>query len=222
MKILIPFLALFLSLSSYSNEVEDTGSWINANSSGKIGEQTLLYLEAQTRIVDDLNHIGSNILRGALGYSITDKWSLWAGYGFIASNYPNHLTENRPYLQSAYSFSVDNLTVINRTRFEFRILEDKPETALRARHLLRTLYQFDSAHKYMLVLWDELFYNINSVAGTPQEGVDQNRIFLGLGHKFGKKAQHFVEGGYLNQYVVRYEKDNALNHIMAFQYIFSY
>lgn len=222
MRILFLLVTLLTTTQLYSAVTEDTGAWINANSSGKIGESTLLYLEAQTRIVEDLNHVGANILRGAFGYSFTDKWSLWAGYGFIAYNFPSHFTENRPYLQSTYNYTFDNLTIINRTRLEFRMLEDKPETALRARHLLRTLYQFDATNKYMLVVWDEFFYNLNSVPGTPQEGFDQNRIFLGIGHKFGKNSHHFVEGGYMNQYVVRFEKNNTSNHNMAFQYIFSY
>lgn len=219
---------LLMSAQSFAT-VDDSNLWINANASGKIGEKTLAYMEVQPRMVDDWGHVGATLFRAALGYSMTDKWSLWGGYGVIPWNFPNSFMENRPYLQSTYTINHGRFTFINRTRMEFRLIENRQETALRARHLLRTLYNFDEVNKLFFVVWDELFYNFNTVPGstnkisaTPHEGFDQNRIFVGLGRKFGEKSNHFVEGGYLNQYVVRYEKPNASNHTLAFQYIYSF
>lgn len=228
MKIIFFITALFISAQTFAT-VDDSNLWFNANANGKIGTKTLVYVEVQPRMVEDWAHLAAVIGRVAIGYTVTDKWSLWAGYGFIPWNYPARYNENRPYLQSTYTFNHDKFSFVNRTRFEFRMIEDRAETSMRARHLLRTLYQFDEVNKLFLIVWDELFYNFNTVLAnankgpaTPHEGLDQNRIFVGLGHKFGENLHHFIEGGYLNQYIVRFQKDNASNHVLAFQYIYSF
>lgn len=216
-------LCLLLNLSSSFATADDTQLWANFNTTGKLTNKTLGYGEIQPRLIDDWNQLNGMIYRAALGYQVTDQLSLWGGYGLIHWNYPSHYLENRPYLQSTYNFTYDNrFTVLNRTRFEGRILEDKPKTSLRLRHLLRTTYLLREESKVYLVLWDELFYNFNTLPGINHEGFDQNRIFAGIGHKFGDKLQHFIEGGYLNQYVIKYEKANGSNHTLAFQYSYSF
>lgn len=46
-----------------------------------------------------------------------------------------------------------------------------------------------------LVVWDELFLGLNSVAWGPAAGYDQNRSFAGLAVPIGGSAR--VEPGYL-------------------------
>lgn len=201
---------------------DDTQMWFNTNTTGKITDKVLGYGEIQPRLMNDWNELNSVLYRAAIGYSVTDKWSVWGGYGLVHWNYPTHYVENRPYLQSTYNFSYAKLTVSNRTRFEGRRLEDRPKTGLRLRHLLRNMYLLNEANKVYFVLWDELFYNFNTIPGVNHEGFDQNRVFTGIGHKFGDKLQHLFEGGYLNQYVVKYEKANGSNHALAFQYTYNF
>lgn len=223
-----PFLLLLISwlgcigIASAADTVSDNNLWINANTSGKLTEKVLAYAEIQPRLVDDSSQLGAAMYRVALGYAMTDKWSLWAGYGLIHFNYPDHFLENRTYLQSTYNFNYDKWSVSNRSRFEFRRLEDRAETALRLRHQIRSLYEIHEANKIFFVLWDELFYHLNTVPGTNHKGFDQNRIFGGVGHKFGEKLNHFFEVGYLNQYIVRFEKANVTNDILALQYIYNF
>jgi hypothetical protein len=228
MKIFSLIFLFFTSINTFAT-VDDSSLWINMNTSGKIAEKTLAYFELQPRFVNDMKDTGAIIYRTALGYQITDHLSLWAGYGYISWKHNSSYHENRPFLQSIHNFTTGRFTFINRTRFEMRDIQDRPETSLRLRHLIRSLYQFDEEHKLFVVFWDEVFYNFNTVQATfntipptPREGFDQNRVFLGLGHRFGEKNQHFIESGYLNQYVVRYAKANASNHALAFQYIYNF
>lgn len=173
-----------------------------------------------------MSDTGVYMYRVAVGYQATEKLSLWAGYAFMDFKKPVEFDENRPFLQSTYSYSVDQFTLINRTRYEFRHLQGREETSMRLRHLVRSLYQFNQSYKLFLVLYDELFYNLNTIenasAPNPHKGFDQNRAFLGVGHRFGETNNHFFELGYMNNYIVRYSKDNQVNHILAAQYIYNF
>jgi hypothetical protein len=221
-------LFILFSINSYAT-VDDSQLWINLNTIGKISEKTLAYFEVQPRFLNDMKDNSGIIYRTAFGYQLFDHFSVWAGYGYISWKHNSSFREHRPFLQSIHNITKGNFTLINRTRFEFREIQDRPETSLRFRHLLRSLYQFNEENKLFVVLWDEIFYNFNTLTATsntvpptPREGFDQNRFFIGLGHRFGENNQHFIEGGYLNQYVVRYLKENTSNHALAIQYIFNF
>ena len=55
---------------------------------------------------------------------------------------------------------------------------------------------------WQLAAYDELFVNLNESAGGPARGLDQNRLFVGLGRVMGPVT---VEAGYLLDTVVRPE-----------------
>lgn len=222
MKICILTLFIFLGSTVNAKTSDDNQLWLNTNTSGKISENILAYGEFQPRLMNDWNQLNSILYRMGLGFNFKPDWSLWAGYALVHMNYPNHYLESRPYLQSSYTFNLSQLSIINRSRIESRNFEDHPKTGIRFRHMLRGTYLFEETKQLYLVLWDEIFYNFNTVPGINHEGFDQNRIFLGLGHKFGEKLRHFIEGGYLNQHVVRYKKVNASNHALTFQYTFNF
>jgi hypothetical protein len=227
MKKIFLFFILF-SMTTYAS-VDDSQLWINLNTTGKISEKTLAYFELQPRFLNDMKDSSGIIYRTALGYQLFNHFSVWAGYGYITWKHNSSFKEHRPYLQTLHNLTRGRFSFVNRTRFEFRDIQDRPEISLRFRHLVRSLYQFDDENNYFVVLWDELFYNLNTLTATsntspatPREGFDQNRAFLGLGHRFGETNQHFIEAGYLNQYVVRFLKENISNHTLALQYMYNF
>ena len=85
---------------------------------------------------------------------------------------------------------------------------------MRLRHLVKVNYPL---HKRIYATaQDELFINLNSVEGGPQAGIDQNRIFAGLGIKTLKKAR--VEVGYQLQYINSSDQFNdQANHAIVIQ-----
>jgi hypothetical protein len=60
---------------------------------------------------------------------------------------------------------------------------------------------------------DELFVNVNQLTGAPRAGVDQNRLFVGVGRHIGEKVR--VEGGYQMQLINRRNPTpDRLNHVI--------
>jgi hypothetical protein len=225
MKVIILFFML-LNISPVNATVNDSNLWVNTNFTGKVRDRYLVYGEFQPRFISDMSDLGVYMYRAAIGYQISEPFSLWAGYAYMDFKRPVEFDENRPFLQSTHNYSYDQFTLINRTRLEFRHLQGREETSTRLRHLVRSLYQFNQSKKLFLVLYDELFYNLNTIenskAPNPREGIDQNRAFIGMGHRFGEKSNHFFELGYMNNYIVRYLKDNLVNHVLAAQYIYNF
>jgi len=60
-----------------------------------------------------------------------------------------------------------------------------------------------------------LFINLNSVKNGPQAGIDQNRIFAGVGVRPLKRTR--VEAGYQYQWINRTDQFDQGNHAILVQ-----
>jgi hypothetical protein len=86
--------------------------------------------------------------------------------------------------------------------------------------MLRGMYPLPSAPAWALVVYDEIFVNLNTV-GTrgPAAGFDQNRFFLGINRTFS--TQFDVDVGYQNQLLNSRsipELSNQMNHTILIQF----
>ncbi|MBP9092998.1 DUF2490 domain-containing protein [bacterium] len=173
------------------------------------------YLEVSPRVGDNVSGLNQLLLRPALEYRLKDNFSLFAGYLWL-SNYTDEGVQNehRIWQQALMNKSIKGSLLINRTRLEQRMFEPLNGAGVRLRHLVKVNYPL---HKRIYATaQDELFINLNSVEGGPQAGIDQNRIFAGLGIKTIKKAR--VEVGYQYQYVNRSDRfDDQVNHAIVIQ-----
>jgi uncharacterized protein DUF2490 len=50
--------------------------------------------------------------------------------------------------------------------------------------MLRGDFPLPDAPEWTIVVYDEIFVNVNAVGNDPDSGFDQNRLFLGLNRQF--------------------------------------
>lgn len=199
---------LFLALSDPAlADVSTTwGSWAQIVAEGDLGfvdpslKDARLWLEGQSRWNEDWQHWNQGMARAALGYSLSDRATIWLGYTFL----PTQL-QGRPYIAQQdlwpafrYILPTEYGTFMFRTMFETNFIRgDDPR--FRPRQMIRFMYPLELEPRLSLVAWDEFFVRINSARWGGQAGFDQNRVFLGLGWTFTPGVR--AELGYLNQYV---------------------
>lgn len=175
------------------------------------------YFEVVPRVGNNVGHISQLLVRPGIEYRLKPNFSLFAGY-LWQTNYSTEnsqvLHENRLWQQVLMAKDIKRFTLINRSRLEQRFFDGLNQTSNRARHMVKLNYKL---HKRLyLTASDELFVNLNSVRNGPQGGIDQNRIFVGLGLRTWQKSR--VEVGYQHQYVNRTDEfDDQVNHAIVIQ-----
>ncbi|MBX9767627.1 MAG: DUF2490 domain-containing protein [Bdellovibrionales bacterium] len=175
------------------------------------------YFEVGPRVGDDASRIRQLLIRPGLEYRFNDHFSLFTGYLWQSTyqyNPSQVLHEHRTWQQILLEKNIKRLSLINRSRLEQRYFEDLSGTGNRLRHLVKGNFRLSKL--FYLTTSNELFLNLNSVKDGPQRGIDQNRLFTGIGFKFGKNDR--IEFGYQYQYVNRSDEfDDLANHALVFQ-----
>jgi hypothetical protein len=151
-----------------------------------------------------------HIVRPALGWALGKHTTLWAGYAWVPTVFDEADTthEHRLWQQAIVTGSpVEGLSLSFRPRLEERFLADE-DLALRLRLFGRA--GLNVGEGWGLVVWDELFVQLNEPGWTAPQGLDQNRLFLGPMIQPTPSVR--VEVGYLNQWVPRPDA-TVMNHI---------
>lgn len=157
------------------------------------------YFESNSRLNDNLNGINQYFIRTALGYKLRPKIEIFGGYVWVNNYVPRYLQEQRIYQQLGIGHVLRKRTqVLHRLRTEQRFLEHRHGVSNRVRYQLRLAHPLGSTKNY-LVGSNELFVNLNTLKGGPNGGIDQNRLFLGIGRQFNEHVR--TEIGYQFQYV---------------------
>jgi len=186
--------------------------WVGGSATVNLGGGFKLQQEVISRFSDNRNglyEIESNTL---LGYSISKKVTLWAGY----THDPNYaggdftVMEHRAREQVTF----DNLakvgggTLSGRLRLEQRWREGVDGTAWRFRPYVKYSLPFRAGHKTALVLSHESFIDLNSTSFQRVEGEERMRNLIAVTTPLAKKVS--VEIGYMNQYsFVPHGEDNV-------------
>ncbi|MFY2558333.1 DUF2490 domain-containing protein [Corallococcus terminator] len=197
--------------------------WYTVTAQGGIGANFLYYLEAQPRFSKDDGRV---ILRSAGGVRLSQDMSLWLGQGWIPlwvwdGDPALRQGESRLYQQYLYTPKLGDLRGTLRARFEQRFLTGTTEVSLRARVMLRGAHPVAAEGRLSLIVWDEVFYHLNSVQGGPSAGFDMNRVFVGAGWKLGDHSS--VEVGYLNVFTRRpYAQTDQLIHTLSISTPFNF
>jgi hypothetical protein len=102
----------------------------------------------------------------------------------------------------------------HRFRLEQRHIEFTGGLHHRIRYLGRLTRFLGETKTYGLTAWTEIFWNLNSIARGPKEGLDQTRVFFGPVVKISHSYR--LEMGYLNVYYPKgAAKDSLMSHILA-------
>jgi hypothetical protein len=156
------------------------------------------------------------ILRPALTYSPEAVPGLVFHLGFAwMPNLSPVRTEERLWEQASYSHALAGASIGHRLRLEQRHQDRTEGLGHRIRYLLRAGQQGTArSEPWGWVVWDELFWNLNSVTGGAKKGFDQNRIFAGPQYQLDPRTR--LEAGYLQVYQTQGSaRDSQLNHVAA-------
>jgi hypothetical protein len=199
--------------------LQDAGSWMQIVGEGSLKvvdpslEKGRIWLEGQSRWDDNWNHWYQGFLRAAVGYSLSDRATIWAGYTWIPTDNVGKPSVSQQDVWPAFRYVLPTSigTVTFRTMIESNFMQyNGDEVRVRPRQMIRFLHPLEFEPRLSLIAWDEFFVRLNSTRAGGQSGFDQNRAFAGLGWTFNKNFR--AEGGYLNQYLDDATHTNNIMH----------
>jgi hypothetical protein len=199
-------LALSATAQANGNLVEDDGSWLQMVGEGSLKvldpslEKTRIWLEGQSRYNGDFSHWYQGMTRVALGYSLTDRATLWAGYTWLPTENINKPLVSQQDVWPGFRYVLPTSfgTLSFRTLIESNFLQDN-HVRVRPRQMIRFMHPMDFEPRLNIIAWDEFFVRLNDTPYGGQAGFDQNRAFAGLGWTFNNHVR--TELGYMNQYL---------------------
>lgn len=182
-----------------------------------------LWLEGQGRFGQNSSQFSQGILRTGLGYYFRDNISLWLGYAWIPNNPPaprSNFDEQRIWQQLLWTEKFSDGIFMSRTRLEQRFDDRGDDVGWRFRQFFKYQHPFSFAPKLSGVIWDEVFVVINKTDWNPDNGFDQNRVFVGLGYQFNQNIRSEV--GYINQYIRNTSTTDVMNNILSVNLFLNY
>lgn len=180
----------------------DSQSWMLFTAMGRFAPRVRWYAEFQPRFsVVDHEAVERVLVRGAVGWQASRQWSIWQGVAETPLQRPSQRGEVRWFQQFLYEDKVGDLRVTGRTRLEQRDIAGTPDQSHRFRTLWRLAKPLAPNGPLQAVVYDEVFWNLNTVASGPSAGFDRNRTFIGASRRIGPGVR--VEAGWLREDSVR-------------------
>ncbi len=221
------FLMLSGPLTAHALQ-SDFGNWTGIFTQGKFNSHWGWFFESQLRLQEGWEFPSSQpdalqtranrlLVRPAVRwFPLGNNFlQLSFGYGWTPNLSPER-DEHRIWQQAmiqdgdpreAWSWS-------SRLRLEQRRIEFTEGLAHRVRFQSRIWRYFGEQKNIGPVLWDEAFFNLNTLNRGPKAGLDQNRFFIGPAVAFSPNAR--LEMGYLNLYYPKgFARDSLMSHLMA-------
>jgi len=201
----------FFSFGTFADS--EVQSWMQILSQGKLTPQLRLWSELQPRFGFGVGGLTTVMIRPAVGWQVTEQFSLWGGYAWTPIVKPTSRSEHRAWTQAIYVAQAFGGTFTQRLRIESRFIEGVSATALRLRYQARLALPIALENALSLVAYDEIFLSLNDTNPAITSGFDQNRLFLGVFHRFS--PQLGLDIGYLWNAVRRPGASaNRTNHVI--------
>jgi len=180
------------------------------------------WFDGHGRFFEETDGYGQSIVRPGLGWAVTEKSTLWLGYGWIRTSPAQRpdFDENRIWQQWTTSFSLAKVKFGWRSRLEQRFVEGGNDMGWRFRQFIKVVRPIGFDSHLRLVAYDEIFFALNDTDWGARAGFDQNRFFVGLAWQFVPGRS--VEVGYLNQFVERNGPDNLMNNILSINFLVNF
>ncbi|MEJ7934225.1 DUF2490 domain-containing protein [Sphingobium sp. AN558] len=212
-----------LTLPVVAHAADDEQLWTTANVTVKLGEKWRLSQEVVARFSDTRNglyEIESNTL---LGYRISKKVTIWAGYTHDPLYNSGDFTVMEHRARQQVTF--DNLikigpgTLSARLRLEQRWREGIDGTAWRLRPYVKFVLPFQEGKKTALVLSHESFIDINDTSFQTVHGEERMRNLIAITTPLSKSIN--AEIGYLNQHGFRPGRPDTSDNVASFSLNFT-
>jgi hypothetical protein len=193
----------------------DLQLWTGFYFQGPTDSATNLYVEVQPRFGSNVGRLSTILVRSALVYHVNAHSTLWAGHGWTPSFDHGFKDEQRLWQQYQYTDNWRGHSWAVRFRLEERFIQ-----ALSLAWRLRVMGRFShpiSGPDFEALVWDELFWNINSVASGPSGGFDRNRVFVGVNWEYHPKMS--LELGYMNQIAATVPEGAMAHNITVYSWV---
>ncbi len=196
---------------------EDTQLWTSAAATVKLGQKWRLSQEVTARFSDDRNglyEIESNTL---LGYRLSDKMTIWAGY----THSPNYAGGDFTVMEhrAREQVTIDKLakigagTLSGRLRLEQRWREGLAGTGWRLRPYAKYSLPLNEGGRTALVLSHESYVNLNRTIFQQVEGYERMRNLIAISTPLANNVT--AEIGYLNQHGFVPSADDSSDHVLS-------
>jgi len=171
-------------------------------------------VDVPVRTRDGVDAVDLTGVRPAVGYDLSARASIWAGYAIVGS-FPASggvVVEHRVFQQFLWVGAIRDTVLSLRTRLEQRSIEDNSSLSWRTRQQIRISRPIWNGSRVSFVTWDEVFFHLNTTSRYGR-GLDQNRFFAGIGRPLSRKVR--LEAGYANQFTRSRRGPNRMNHVLS-------
>ena len=144
--------------------LQDAGSWLQVVGEGSLNvvdpslEKGRIWLEGQYRRDNDWNR-WQGVLRAALGYSLSDRATIWAGYTWVPTENTGKPYKSQQEVWPAFRYNLPTRlgTVTFRTMIETNFMPGNgDDVRIQPRQMIRLLHPLEVDPRLSLITWDEV------------------------------------------------------------------
>lgn len=196
---------------------EDEQLWIGSSATVKLGDRWRVSQEVISRFSNDRDGLYEIEMNAAIGYKVTDKVTIWAGYTHDPNYEAGHFAvmEHRGRQQ----VTMDNIIKIGpgqlsaRLRMEERWRDGIGGTAYRVRPYVKYVLPFHSGGKTALILSHESFIDLNRTNFQRVQGEERMRNLIAVTTPLARNVG--LEVGYLHQHGFRPDAADSNDHALS-------
>ena len=201
---------------------QDEQAWVNLTAMGSVAGDLIYFAEIQPRFGDSMSRPDQTILRGAVGWKLSPRLSVYQGYAHIMlpPQGGRDVNEERSFQQINWMIGKPWAGELSsRTRLEQRWRSDGSDMGWRLREMLRYEKPLKPKSEALNALvYAEAFVALNNSDWGQKAGFDQLRSFVGTEIKLRSKST--AEIGYLNQLVDQRGGARRMNHVASITLFF--
>lgn len=194
---------------------EDEQLWVNLTAMGSIAGKLVYFAEVQPRVGDGVSRIDQLLLRGAVGWKLSPRLTVYQGYAHVAVPVEGgrDVNEERSFQQLSWTIGRPwGGELSSRTRLEQRWRSDGEDMGWRLREMLRYEKPLKpGSNAVNALIYGEGFAALNSTDWGAKGGFDQLRSFIGA--ELGLGGASTAEVGYLNQIINQRGGNARVNHV---------
>jgi hypothetical protein len=206
------FVIFFSSAAGAKQHYEDDLQWwVPVTLELQLTEKTSAQLQVESRFTENINKYTLRNFVPSLSYAPNEHVELTLAAGPYFNFHPEIEVEKRIYQQIALKKKWHKLELSLRSRLEERFFEGVGGASLRNRYLLQVKGPIGKTPLYWITS-NEIHLNLNSLKDGPQRGLNQNRIYIGVGRKIGKRMS--LEGGYQLRINYVIDRPDEMEHII--------
>lgn len=208
-------LLLFAAQPAFAAD-HDAQLWTPGYARLAVAPRTIVFIETAGRFSADRDGIATALVRGNVGYALSDRIELGLGAAHFSVYDDGRQTQsdNRLFQQvSGLVGRIGNGELRSRTRLEQRFVSTGEDTGWRLRQLVRASWPVSRDRRSQLYISTEPFIAFNDTDWGANKGLDQVRTAFGVAFPAGNKLTADI--GYLNQWISRERREDAVAHVLT-------